>query len=201
MAQFRCIYCLKDEQEATPSISHIFPTSLGGTLELNDAVCQSCNSLINRETEEPFRRDWPFLLSLLGIRSRREKVPLVPAILHYEGERVKVYLNAEGEPSHVPPVIEATQVKKFGPGEEVEQFKKDYAEKHPNVVWTGMDLAKTSPPVSEFQLDFSKLCMPYARRFAAKVAFERLCQLRDPHEMAKQDHNTISVFLGFFLNN
>ena len=43
----RCFFCLEEKE---PSIEHVFPAAIGGTLKTN-RVCTACNSLLGQEVD------------------------------------------------------------------------------------------------------------------------------------------------------
>ena len=43
----RCFFCL---EEKAPSVEHVFPEAIGGTLE-TDRVCTSCNSFLGKDVD------------------------------------------------------------------------------------------------------------------------------------------------------
>jgi HNH endonuclease len=53
----RCFFCL---EEKDPSVEHVFPDAIGGTL-ITDRVCTSCNSFLGTEVDARLT-DHPFIL-------------------------------------------------------------------------------------------------------------------------------------------
>ena len=69
----KCIFCL---EERTPTVEHIFPLAIGGSLT-TDRVCQSCNSALGTSADGPLVKH-PLVLmkrQQLRISDRSGKIP------------------------------------------------------------------------------------------------------------------------------
>jgi len=59
---FRCIYCLKEKDEAEQTLEHVIPQSLGGScapdLFKTDQVCRKCNSDLGLFVDASFEKTW-----------------------------------------------------------------------------------------------------------------------------------------------
>jgi len=62
----RCTFCF---EERPPSLEHVFPLAIGGTIE-TDRVCRVCNSTLGTRVDAA-------LSDFLPIRTRRAKLGLV----------------------------------------------------------------------------------------------------------------------------
>lgn len=65
METMRCIFCSKDRP---PSLEHVFPRAIGGTIT-TDRVCQQCNSTLGSRVDAA-------LTDFLPVRTRRAKLGL-----------------------------------------------------------------------------------------------------------------------------
>ena len=90
---FVCIYCKSKYPEAQPSLSHIIPDFLGGTLELKNAVCSECNGIINKEIEDSIKKDFSYLRFGLNWKTRKRNEIKVPATINISGEEFQKFLN------------------------------------------------------------------------------------------------------------
>jgi len=179
---FTCIYCLRNEPQAIPSKAHIFPDGMGGITSTGATVCVSCNDRINKEFETNEIDKFSIFQSIWGIKGRRGKIRGVPAVWQFGGKQFRVSLDAAGEPKTPMVTVEkdkndTKRYRVIGPPAKVEGKLQEISKKCPSVEWREIDLTDTPPPVSTVDFD-SNLGRNSLRRLAAKVAFERLAQIR-----------------------
>jgi hypothetical protein len=190
-----CIYCKRLFPEARSSVAHIFPDALGGTLTSDDIVCSDCNGRVNQDVEMAALDQFRLFRSLLGIEGRRG-IPGVPGTVTVEGHTIPTVLGPGLAPSTPLVHVEKNdQGKKtyfaYGPDDVRDAFVAAVAKKRPDVNW------KTSRYNVEMEIiaDGPALEDPILRRLAAKVAFERLAQLRGGSIAADPEFDNVRDFI------
>jgi hypothetical protein len=177
---FLCLYCGQGMLAVQPSVAHIIPDVIGGITAPDDTTCIDCNGVTNHAFEqtvarrlEPFRNMW-------GIMSRRGAVPKVTATATIDGQdsRIRVTDPSDPEVAVVHGVKSADGRKTYsvlGRDEAVEKKKRDIDAKTAGVVWReGMANVELTVDIE------STPDAPEFLRLAAKIALERLADLRGP---------------------
>jgi HNH endonuclease len=191
-----CIYCKRLSPAVRSSVAHIFPDALGGTVTSDAIVRRECNGSVNQDVEMRALDQFRLFRSLLGIEGRRGGIPGVPGTIRVEGQEIRTVLGPGLTPTG--PVYreeEDEQGKKsyfaYGPDEARAAFVAEIARKRPNVNW------KTSRYNVEIETiaDGPALEDPILRRLAAKVAFERLAQLRGASIAADPEFDVVRNFI------
>jgi len=196
---FTCIYCLKSEPIVSSSEAHIFPDAMGGVISSNDTVCKKCNNKINRLFEQEEVDKFSFFQSIWGIKSRRGKIKGVRASVGYKGKNFSVSLDEHGSPK-TPLIIvnKNAQGKKFydilGPAPLVQEKQNEIDSKNPKIEWKEKDLRNIPPPESIIEIA-SNLKRKSLRRLAAKVAYERWGQLRNPVLLHDKQYERVREFI------
>jgi hypothetical protein len=196
--EFICIYCKKRIPEVRPTKSDIIPTFLGGTLVLNNAVCKVCNNKINSEIEQPIRDAFSYLRSGLDLGGRRNRDVKVQSKVKILGKELKMSLGDSG--------IELPPFKYRNPdGKSVIVIvgEKEYVKKKIKEVefnstksWSWNDFEdEPKPEILIEALPFDILIEEKGQRFAAKIAFERLCQIRAPSILTEWYYDNIRAFI------
>lgn len=193
-----CIYCRNELAGSNPpSVSHCFPDAIGGLSYTTNTVCVTCNNQINSQVENPVIRSLAFFQNIWRIESRRGKVPRLRAVLRIAGLEGDVVLDETGTP--VGPMVLKSDKKSssksfsvIGRGDQVEEKRLEIERKYPSVQWTELPLGNTAE--SEVRIELN-LCGDKFRRLAAKVAFERLSQIRASEIFLGQEFDDIRRFI------
>jgi HNH endonuclease len=77
----RCIFCGRDDDLTD---EHVFPAFMGGTLEVVDGSCTSCNGSFHH-WEGDIKKDTSLLLHLIQVGNRRDIVPNAPVDVTIRG--------------------------------------------------------------------------------------------------------------------
>lgn len=194
---FICIYCKKTVPEVKPTVSHVIPDFLGGALELKNAVCKDCNNRINREIEEPMKKPFAYLRSGLDLGGRRRKEIKIPATTKILGKEIEINIRSEIE---IPPFEYQKSTSEKGL---VIVGDKNYVEKEKQKInskskktWKWEELeGSPNPKIFIEVLPFNILVDNKGQRLAAKIAFERLCQIRTPSLLVAGCYDEIREFI------
>jgi HNH endonuclease len=89
----KCLFC--PTEQATLSNEYVFPAALGGTLELQNAVCTNCNNDFSK-FEQPLIRELAPIRFLLQIPDRRGNVPQVDATVKTAAKEYEARLKSDG---------------------------------------------------------------------------------------------------------
>ncbi len=89
----KCLFCPTEQEHL--SREHVFPAALGGTLELEDAVCTICNNDFSK-FEQALARELAPVRFLLQIPDRRGEVPRVEATFETATKKYKARLEGKG---------------------------------------------------------------------------------------------------------
>lgn len=195
--QFICIYCKKSTPEVEPTLSHVIPDFLGGALELKDAVCKTCNNKINGDVEEPIKKPFAYLRSGLDLQGRRRRDIKVPAKVKILGVELETNLNSD---IRIPPFeYQKSNGERglviVGENEYVENEKKKI-DSNQRKKWAWEELEGTPHPEIFIEvLPFNVLLSNKGQRLAAKIAFERFCQLRSPSSLLESCYDQIREFI------
>jgi hypothetical protein len=191
---FHCIYCKKSLPDVEPSEAHIFPDALGGTESTEDTVCRVCNGRINSDVEIPVVPFFSVFRSLHGVEGRRG-MPGVPTMVRVEGHEASATLGPDGRPKG--PIVRAetnSEGKKvffvYGTDEMMREVVASIAKSHPDIKWS---TEKYEVPI-ELVIDGPPLGDPL-RRLAAKVASERLAQIRGAVIAVASEFDNIREFI------
>jgi len=194
---FICIYCKKTLPEIKPSKSHVIPDFLGGVLELNNAVCIECNNRVNREIEKLMIKPFAYLRSGLDLRGRRRRDIKVSAEVKILGVKIKTKLSSGIQ---IPPF---EYQKPNGEKGLVIVGEKDYVEKEKRKIesntrkkWNWEEIEG----VPEFEVLIKVLPLEVlrdneGRKLAAKIAFERFCQMRSSTVLVDSCYDGIREFI------
>jgi hypothetical protein len=175
---FVCLYCGRPEPDATPSRAHIFSDALGGVTHTSDTVCVECNGLTNRRFESEAAKRLACYRSVWGIEGRRG-IPRVRARVSIGNWSAPVRLDETGEPGLAVGVVnDPARGKMFhvaGPEAEVAKRIAEIEKGVPGVKWREQE--SDVHVVIPVESDPGVLDL---RRLAAKIALERLADLRGP---------------------
>lgn len=194
---FVCIYCKKTVPEVEPALSHVIPDFLGGALELKNAVCKTCNNKINREVEEPIKKPFAYLRSGLNLQSRTRRDIKIPAKVKILGVDLEISLGSEVQ---IPPF---EYQKPNGEKGLVIVGEKNYVEEEKRKIdsnqkkrWKWEDLEGTPKPEIFIEvLPLNVLIGKEGQRLAAKIAFERFCQMRSASSVLDNCYDQIREFI------
>lgn len=195
--QFICIYCKKSTPEVEPTLSHVIPDFLGGALELKDAVCKTCNNKINGEVEEPIKKPFAYLRSGLDLQGRRRRDIKIPAKVKILGVELETNLNSD---IRIPPFeYQKSNGEKglviVGENEYVENEKKKI-DSNQRKKWAWEEMEGTPHPEIFIEvLPFNVLIGKEGQRLAAKIAFERFCQMRSASSVLDNCYDQIREFI------
>src|SRR5258706_13933130 len=89
----KCLFCPTEQERL--SEEHVFPAALGGTLELENAVCTVCNNDFSK-FEQPLARELRPIRFLLQIPDRRGEVPKVEATFETATKKYEARLEGKG---------------------------------------------------------------------------------------------------------
>lgn len=169
----KCIFCPTEEGHL--SQEHVFPAALGGTLELDNAVCTSCNNDFSK-FEQMLAQELAPIRFVLQIPDRRGEVPRVEATVKTASKEYAARLEGNGKLVMKPIVTEV--VGETGKREFVHQFitarqrqklEQDAKEK-------GLEIIETGPGDPEegevhFGGELRYIGSSEGLRTAAKIAF------------------------------
>jgi hypothetical protein len=176
-----------------PSDAHIFPDALGGVTSCQDTVCADCNRMTNQQFESAATQRLASYRSMWGIAGRRG-VPAVRARVSVGSWSAPVRLDQSGEPGlavgAVPNAAGGKTYHVAGPETEVAQRIREIEEKVPGMTWREQNL-KTEVTVP-LESDPGALDL---RRLAAKVAVERLADLRGPELVRATEFAAVGSFV------
>lgn len=180
-----CIYCKNPFGVTKPSKSDIIPYFLGNALTLDNAVCKACNNKINLEIEMPLRDHFQYLRKGLDIRGRHRNPLRLVAGVEIEGLNKKMTVNYEKvkgrglDPFKFIGDDGREYYAAIGSQQYLTKIKKEISAKNPRVKWHTVK--------GGGEVVFTVTALPtrtmyghLGRRLAAKVAFERLCQIKSP---------------------
>jgi hypothetical protein len=75
--RMKCIFCKKERKEDEFSSEHVFPESIGGSLQIN-TVCRACNSILGSDVDSKLTDH--FFVKLiryeLGLTGKKGRIPL-----------------------------------------------------------------------------------------------------------------------------
>ena len=103
--RYFCPYCGKDYNDSSWTTDHIIPAALGGPRRFTVTACQSCNSKIGREIEQPTLASDSFkealgelLISGARIKKRRKEdyIVLKATGLVYKNTLAKFFYDVKG---------------------------------------------------------------------------------------------------------
>ncbi len=194
---FTCIYCRNSAPTVVASTAHVFPDVIGGAEFTKTTVCRECNGAVNRLAEMPALAGVLALQSLFGIRGRRNKIRAVRGIAKVGEQQAVVYLNERGELDQ--PIVFVNlgpdgkkRFSIFGPKDGVEAKMKEIAASDPGLKWEDMP----KPERAMVEVDFANSeTLAMLRGLAAKVAFERLAQLRGADFVLGSDYDDVRAFI------
>jgi hypothetical protein len=196
---FSCIYCFQSEPTVKPSETHVFPDAMGGVSSSNNTVCGDCNTKTNRSFEQFEVEKFAFFQSIWGITNRRGNVAGVKATVTHGGKTTNVSLDERGIPKS-PLVVKTTdaQGKNFydvcGPEPLVHKKQQEIEKRIPDIHWTEKEITDAALPQSVIEIA-SDLGRSTLRRLAAKVAYERWGQLRDPGLLNDRQFEELRSFI------
>lgn len=167
---------------------------------LTRAVCIRCNGRIAREVETPARDQLAFFQSFWGIRGKSRRAKGVPAIFRYAGEEKPIHLDHGGEPPKAVVLIGCngeggTRYRLLGHPCEIERHGQGIKRRHPGLI---QDKRQPEMEAAEYEfriISAKDLIGPILRRLAAKIAFERLAQLRSAAILLEHEFDPIRNFI------
>lgn len=194
--EFICIYCKKRHPEVKPTTSHIIPTFLGGFIELDYAVCKTCNGKINSEVEQPLRNNFSYLRSGLNLEGRRKREIKIIGEATILGQKIKIGMDK----IEIPPFEHKNTDGKnvlviVGDNDYIEKKKKEI-ESNSSKKWRWNEFEE--PPYPEILVEvfpFDKLKREKGQRLSAKIVFERLCQIKTPSILIDKCYDKIREFI------
>jgi hypothetical protein len=169
----KCIFCPKEQAQLTDE--HVFPAALGGTLVLENAVCDVCNNGFSK-FEQQLASELSPIRYVLQIPDRRGQVPKVQATVKTATKEYAARLEGNGKLVMKPIVTEVAG--ETGKREFVHQFitarqkqKLDAESKK-----KGFEIIETGPGEPEegevhFGGELKYIGSPEGLRTAAKIGF------------------------------
>jgi hypothetical protein len=137
----KCIFCLTEQEHL--SKEHVFPAVLGGTLELEDAVCTPCNNDFSK-FEQALARELTPIRFVLQIPDRRGDVPKIEATVKTAHKEYEARLEGNGKLVMKPIVTEVVGeagkrefVHQFITARQKEKLEKEAKEKGLEIIETG----------------------------------------------------------------
>jgi hypothetical protein len=193
---FTCIYCGDQVDKERASLSHIIPDSLGGPIVLRNAVCRKCNAEIAKQVEDPFKGSWAWLIWMLGVRSRRQKLPTFKAAMNLMEQEREFTVRSHSRAPEIPPIFTKDpqgkeMVSLVGPTDYVSRKMAEYQNKYQNVVWTEQPADELKKKHIVFPIDVESLSALFTHRLAAKIAFEYWGLMRDPTTLLDNEYDDI----------
>ena len=197
---FTCIYCRRQPPQARPTEAHIVPEALGGSAVLLNAVCGGCNRRIARQIETPARNALAFFQSVWGIKGRSRRPRGVSAILKYAGNEKRIHLDDRGEPPGVVVFVgkdeqRNTTYRLVGHPSEIRRQAEKISRRHPDLIELVRVPEEEGAGIEFRIISDADLIGPILRRLAAKVAFERLAQLRSAAILLEREFDPIRQFI------
>lgn len=191
---FTCIYCTDQVDKARASRSHIIPDSLGGPIVLRNAVCRKCNEAIAKQVEDPFKGSWAWLIWMLGVRSRRQKLPTFKATMNLMEQKREFTVRSHSRPPEIPPIFTKDpqgkeMVSLVGPTDYVSRKMAEYQNKYQDVVWTEQPADELKKKHIVFSIDIESLSALFTQRLAAKIAFEYWGLMRNPTTLLDNEYD------------
>jgi hypothetical protein len=193
---FTCIYCGDQVDKERASRSHIIPDSLGGPIVLRNAVCRKCNAEIAKQVEDPFKGSWAWLIWMLGVRSRRQKLPTFKAAMNLMEQEREFTVRSHSRAPEIPPIFTKDpqgkeMVSLVGPTDYVSRKMAEYQNKYQNVVWTEQPADELKKKHIVFPINVESLSALFTHRLAAKIAFEYWGLMRDPTTLLDNEYDDI----------
>lgn len=69
---WRCLI-QSEKCDSSPSVEHVLPADLGGSLTARDLICRGCNSWLGSNVDGPFSKQFELMLGMLGITNARDR--------------------------------------------------------------------------------------------------------------------------------
>jgi hypothetical protein len=169
----KCLFCPTEQEHL--SQEHVFPAALGGTLELDEAVCTRCNNYFST-FEQPLVRELAPIRFLLQIPDRRGQVPRVEATFETATKKYEARLEGKGTLVMKPIVTEVVGETgkrefehRFITPRQREKLEKEAKEKGREIV----EMGPGEPEQGEVHFGGELECFgaSYGLRTAAKIAF------------------------------
>jgi hypothetical protein len=191
---FCCVHCGGVAPDVVPSLAHLFPDALGGVTCVDDTVCLKCNAITNRAFEQSATERLSYFRSTWGVTGRRG-APRVDARISIGDWSAPLRLNEIGDPTFAGVSKDAQShgraiYRIAGPEDLAHKKMAEIDRKVPGITWRTEEIPfRITVPVEN---DPGVLDL---RRLAAKIAVERLADLRGPEFVRGAEFDQVRRFV------